>query len=94
MVVLSAPLKPTLKYLSHLYPLGVYLVYYGAITFGENLHDDDRYAELREKDLLQEVGNHSYQDITSEVARNRVLERREAFQLRQRTKCSRQTTNA
>lgn len=69
------------------------MVYFGAVTFGKSSHEDDRYGELKEMGLLLEVKNHPYQDITTELVRKRLLERREAFQLRQQAKRSNQTFN-
>ena len=68
-------------------------MYFGAVTFGGSPNKDERYAELKEMGLLSEVKNHSYQDITTEVIRERLLENREAFQLRQRAKRSNTTPN-
>jgi len=82
-----------MKFFSLLHTPGVSLIYFGAVTFGESSHEDNRYAELREMGLLLEVKDHPYQDITTELVRKRLLERREAFQLRQQAKRSNQTFN-
>ena len=92
-VVLSAPFRPTWKFFSLLHPSGISSMYFGAVTFGGSPHKDERYAELKEMGLLSEVKNHSYQDITTEVIRERLLENREAFQLRQRAKRRNTTPN-
>ena len=67
------------------------MTYFGAVTFGESSYEDDRYAELKEMGLLLEVKDHPNQDITTELVKERLLERREAFQLRQQAKRSNQT---
>ena len=56
-----------MKFFSLLHPPGVSLIYFGAVTFWESSHEDDRYAELKEMGLLLEVKDHPYQDITTEL---------------------------
>ena len=89
-VALSAPFRPTMQYFVFLHPLEVSLVDYGAVAFGESTREDDRYAELKEMGLLREVTDRPLKDLTAEMAKERVLERREAFQLRQQIKRSNQ----
>lgn len=92
-VVLSVPLNPTAAFLDILHPPGISALYHGPVTFTHSSGDTDRYASLKDTGLLVEVANHPYKDVTTEAIRQRVLDKREAFESRQRAKAAKKHTN-
>ncbi|KAF2480811.1 phosphoethanolamine [Neohortaea acidophila] len=83
-VILSAPIIPTKEYLSSL-PTGLPdVVYHGPTSFLPT--PTDPYADAKSLGIFQQVGPHRFQDVDSAQIVQRILDKREEYEARQRKK--------
>lgn len=79
-IVISAPYKPTAKYL-RLLPMKVSKVFHGPTR-----EKDDPYAEVKSLGLYEQLGRHKYDNLTTEDIVERVLNNRKLYEERQKRK--------